>query len=220
MVKCHCNVNTKQIWKSAQSEQIQSTEQIRERKSEGKSTANVFLHWRCNKKMYFAALETPMYATLPQERNEGKKANKQCAHYSDHFPSTICANDAYHILIQFSLSPSISLDFDRDHQSNNNCLQNIFNFLDKTSAQFFLLVFATLYGGQSQITHLPPIFMYALWVLCNCFALPEQCNALGVATVIVYLSFFLSFYSSFEQIENAEFGHRVMCLKRISSMRT
>lgn len=83
-----------------------------------------------------------MYATLPQEihkRAMKKQTNSELS--SNHFPSRICANDAHHILIQFSLA--ISLDCDRDHLSNNKFPQNIFNFLDKTSLRFF----ATLYEG-------------------------------------------------------------------------
>lgn len=116
LVKCHCSVNTKQIWKSAQREQTQSTERIRKRKRNGKSKANVFLHRRCNKKIYFAALETLMYTTLPQEihkREIKKKTQTNSAHTIRaislaEFVQMMHTTYWYNFLF-FSQSPSISI---------------------------------------------------------------------------------------------------------------
>lgn len=153
---------------------------------------------------------------MPQEIHT--REQKMWAHHSNRFPSTICANDAYHILIQFShffLSVcSLCLPFSSVSIEATTVFWRTYSiFWIKLLSVFLFQWFCHFRSGQSQITHLPPIFIYALRVFCNCFALQQ--NAMRWE-----LQQFFHSILSFEQIENAEFGHRVMCLRRISSMQT
>ena len=109
----------------------------------------------------------------------------------------------YHILIHFSPPPLLPQQFSR----------NIFNFLNKTSTRFFsIFPISFQCTGNLKLhicTNIYGCFVSVGYAIVLC--LPVQCD--GCRSSRTISSFLLFFFISFEKIENAEFGHRVMCLK-------